>query len=102
MYIKVLGTLSSAVSLIMYKSSIVYGVFSVDTASTIMNVSDSFHWFAKGFTDILALDNVQLSPADTPLMGALIAATVQTFYAYRIFKIDRRAWPVSVLVTLVG
>ncbi|KAF9522456.1 hypothetical protein CPB83DRAFT_864435 [Crepidotus variabilis] len=84
-----------------YIKALVYGVFAIDATATIMNVSDTFQWFANGFGNPLALDNVQLSPADTPLIGALIAGIVQAFYCYRIFKIEHRAWPISVFIMLI-
>lgn len=66
-----------------------------------MLTSDTFNWFAKGFGSMDALDNPYLSPLDTPVLGAVIAAAVQAFYCYRIVKIERRAWPIAVLIMLV-
>lgn len=80
----------------------VYGVYILDTAATLMNISDTFKWVAEGFGDIMGLDRVLLSPVYTPIFGSIIAGTVQSFYAWRIFKIERKAWPVSVFVLLVS
>ncbi|KAF9525793.1 hypothetical protein CPB83DRAFT_817970 [Crepidotus variabilis] len=84
-----------------YIKSLVWGVYALETAATIMTISDTYQWLAKGFGNVKGLDNVFLSPIYTPIMGPIIAGTVQMFYGYRIFKIERKAWPVSVFISLV-
>ncbi|KAF9529584.1 hypothetical protein CPB83DRAFT_852356 [Crepidotus variabilis] len=85
-----------------YLKFLVYGVFVIDTLSTLMLTSDTYHWFSAGFGSMSALDNPYLSPIDTPVLGAIVATAVQTFYCYRIAMIERRAWPISAAVMLVN
>ena len=66
-----------------------------------MSLYHMYHWFAEGFGSILALDKIQLSSVDTPMMGAFVAAAVQMFYCYRIYTINKKAWWISVIVALV-
>lgn len=105
LYFKLLGMVqyleTSSSTNWQYHKSEVYGVFALDTASTMMAVSDCYHWFAADFGSIAALDNPQLSPFDTPVMGAFISGAVQTFYCYRIIKIEKRVWPISLIVVMV-
>ena len=46
--------------------------------------ADAFYWFCSGFGDLTHLSNVYISFFDTPMLGAAIALTVQTFFCYRI------------------
>jgi hypothetical protein len=66
-----------------------------------MNISDIFHWFASGYGNIVILGDIELSAVDTPMIGAFVAAAVQMFYCYRIYTINKKAWPVSIVVALV-
>ena len=66
-----------------------------------MTISDMFRWFGSGYGNLLELGNVQLSPVDTPMLGAFVAAAVQMFYCYRIYTINKKAWWISVFVALV-
>ncbi|KAF9523965.1 hypothetical protein CPB83DRAFT_646471 [Crepidotus variabilis] len=79
----------------------VYGIFANDTASVIMNIYDIYHWFAKDFGSVSALDQVMLSPVYVPMMGSIVAGSVQLFYSYRIFLLERKAWPISLFIVLV-
>lgn len=78
-----------------------YTVFLLELASSIMVISDMYHWFASGFGSILALGNIELSAVDTPMLGAFVAAAVQLFYCYRIYTINKKAWGASVVVASV-
>jgi len=82
--------------------ALVYTVFSLEIASSIMTISDIFHWFATGYGSILALGQIQLSAVDTPMLGAFIAAFVQMFYCYRIYTINKMAWGIAVVVALLA
>jgi hypothetical protein len=86
----------------LYIKLLVYSVFAIDTASTILCMADVYHWFAAGFGSMIALNDIHFSGIDTPLMGAIIAATVQGFYCYRIYRINVKAWPVCVFTLLVA
>lgn len=83
-----------------YFKSLVYGVFFLDTVSTMMTFGDWYHWFAEGFGNLSAIDDVFLSGIDTPMLGSFVAAIVQGFYAYRIYKLERksRTWIICSLI----
>jgi len=80
----------------------VYSVFLVELAAIAMSISDTYHWFASGFGNVVSLNDVQLSPVDTAMMSAFVAAAVQMFYCYRIYMINKKAWWVSVIVALLA
>jgi len=80
----------------------VYIVFSLEIASSIMTISDIFHWFAAGFGSIAALGEIELSAVDTPMLGAFVAAFVQMFYCYRIYTINKMASGIAVVVALLA
>jgi len=80
----------------------VYSVFLMELAASMMSISDTYHWFATGFGNALALNDVQLAPVDTGMMCAFVAAAVQMFYCYRIYIINKKAGWVSVIVALLA
>ncbi|KAJ7290343.1 hypothetical protein C8J57DRAFT_1275742, partial [Mycena rebaudengoi] len=59
------------------------------------------HWFAEGFINLLALDNIYLSAIDTPMLSAFLATIAQCYYCYRLWKIHRYTLPICILVVLV-
>ncbi|KAJ7286465.1 hypothetical protein C8J57DRAFT_664430 [Mycena rebaudengoi] len=81
---------------------LVYIVFLIDLASTTMSFADAYHWFAKGFGNLLALDDIYLSAFDTPLLGSLLAATGQCYYCYRLWMLNRKTLPIGILVVLIA
>ena len=42
-------------------------------------------WFGAGYGNLDHLNNVHLSPFDTPLIGSIVAFIVQLFFCYRIW-----------------
>lgn len=68
-----------------------------------MTFGDWYHWFAEGFGNLSAIDDVFLSGIDTPMLGSFVAAIVQGFYAYRIYKLERksRTWIICSLILAV-
>ena len=57
--------------------------------------------YASGFGNLIHLGNVNISPADTPILCGIIAAVVQFFFAYRIYTLRRSYWWICVLIVLV-
>ncbi|KAJ7078541.1 hypothetical protein B0H15DRAFT_954439 [Mycena belliarum] len=81
-----------------YIKWLVYVVFLLDLASTIMCFADSYHWFAAGYGNIASLNDIWLSAFDTRMIGAFLAAIVQCFYCYRLWKLNKYAIPVCIVV----
>ncbi|KAJ7644763.1 hypothetical protein FB45DRAFT_672292, partial [Roridomyces roridus] len=77
---------------------LVWSVFILDLASTVMCIADAWHWFASGYGSIVALSDIWLSAFDTPMIGAFVAAIVQCFYGYRMWTLNKYMLPVSVVV----
>ncbi|KAJ7185129.1 hypothetical protein GGX14DRAFT_383702, partial [Mycena pura] len=84
-----------------YIKCLVYSVFILDLASTVMCVADAYHWFASGFESIAALNDTFLSGFDTPMIGALLAAIVQCFYCYRMWTLNKYTLPICILIVMV-
>ncbi|KAJ7286455.1 hypothetical protein C8J57DRAFT_664216 [Mycena rebaudengoi] len=81
---------------------LVYIVFLIDFASTIMSFADAYHWFAEGFGNLLTLDDIHLSAIDTPMIGAFLAAIAQCYYCYRLWTINHKTLPICVLVVMLA
>ncbi|KAF9463523.1 hypothetical protein BDZ94DRAFT_601428 [Collybia nuda] len=81
---------------------LVYGTFLFETVQTALSTADVYFWFASGYGNMLRLGDVYVSPWDTPFLCGIIAATVQCFFAYRIWKIQRNYWWLSVLILLTA
>ncbi|KAJ7493150.1 hypothetical protein B0H11DRAFT_2005112 [Mycena galericulata] len=85
-----------------YLKILVYSVFLLDLASTLMCIGDVYHWFGAGFGNLLAVDDVFLSAFDTPMIGSFLAAIVQCFYCYRLWTLNKRLAPLCILVGLIA
>ncbi|KAJ7451702.1 hypothetical protein FB451DRAFT_1566202, partial [Mycena latifolia] len=85
-----------------YIKWLVYIVFLLDLAATTMSFADSYHWFAAGFGNLLAIDDIWLSAFDTPMIGAMLASIVQCFYCYRLWTLNKYTAPVCILVVLIA
>jgi len=85
-----------------YIKCLVYSVFILDLASTVMCVADAYHWFASGFENIAALNDIFLSGFDTPMIGAFLAAIVQCFYCYRLWTLNKYTLPICILIVMIA
>ncbi|KDR69198.1 hypothetical protein GALMADRAFT_145600 [Galerina marginata CBS 339.88] len=81
---------------------LVYGSYIFEIVQTAMTAADVYYWYASGFGNANHLGNVHLSPADTPLLCGIIAATVQWFFAYRIFTLRRSYLWICILIVLTS
>ncbi|KAJ7286449.1 hypothetical protein C8J57DRAFT_664097 [Mycena rebaudengoi] len=81
---------------------LVYIVFLLDLASTTMSFADAYHWFAAGFGNLSALDDIYLSAIDTPMIGSLLAAIAQCYYCYRLWRFSRYTLPICILAVLIA
>ncbi|KAG1837489.1 hypothetical protein F4604DRAFT_2000616, partial [Suillus subluteus] len=69
--------------------SIVYGLFVIETLQLVMATHDSFHTLALGWGNILDLSNVWFSWFDLPFLTGLTSATIQCFYAWRLYILSK-------------
>ncbi|THU79469.1 hypothetical protein K435DRAFT_768729 [Dendrothele bispora CBS 962.96] len=68
--------------------ALVYGCFVLDTAQTIMNISDAFSIFGTGFGDMQNLRKMHLAGLSVPIITGLTSCAVQNFYAYQLYIIS--------------
>lgn len=80
---------------------IVYLALLLETIQVCFNGADVFHWYAAGYGNLQMLNDVNFSPFDTPMLGAIIAFIVQLFFCYRIWSLKNAYLPISVVIALV-
>ncbi|KJA14185.1 hypothetical protein HYPSUDRAFT_460725 [Hypholoma sublateritium FD-334 SS-4] len=85
-----------------WQKSLVYGIFTLETAQTAMNGVDLCFWFASGYGNMNHLGNVYISPIDTPILCGIITTMVQCFFAYRIFILRRTYLWICFLIVLTS
>ncbi|KAJ7208988.1 hypothetical protein GGX14DRAFT_453747 [Mycena pura] len=85
-----------------YIKYLVYSVFILDLASTVMCFADAYHWFASGYGNIAALNDIWLSAFDTPMIGAFLAAIVQCFYSYRLWTLSKYTLPICIVIFMIA
>ncbi|GJE98656.1 hypothetical protein PsYK624_148910 [Phanerochaete sordida] len=64
--------------------ALVYSVFLIETAQTILVTHDAFNAYAKGFGNLVALGSAQMEWLAVPIFSGIVSATVQMYYAYRV------------------
>ena len=87
--------------------SLVYGIYALEIAQTIMITHDAFQNFVYGFGEMSALDDLQVLWFDTAIVDGIgecarlvdspfflnrlstVAFMVQTYFAYRIYLLSR-------------
>ncbi|KAK0241064.1 hypothetical protein EDD85DRAFT_388071 [Armillaria nabsnona] len=81
-----------------FTKCLVYGIYTVEFAQTILFTHDAFAIFGYGFGDMKALTRVYFNWLTIPIMSAAVACVGQGFYAYRIFILSRsRIVPIFVI-----
>ncbi|KAF5380000.1 hypothetical protein D9615_006250 [Tricholomella constricta] len=80
---------------------LVYGIFCLDTVQSVLGTADAFHWFAKGFGNMVMLSDPYISAFDAPILDGIIAFIVQTFFCWRIYVLQK-SWFFSGLVFFVA
>ncbi|KAG1905156.1 uncharacterized protein F5891DRAFT_944525, partial [Suillus fuscotomentosus] len=68
---------------------IVYGLFVLETLQLIMATHDSFHTLALGWGNDGDLLDVWLSWFDLPVLTGITSATIQCFYAWRLYILSK-------------
>ena len=85
------------------RSSAVYSIFLVETVQTALTGADLYYWFVSGFGNIVHLSTTYASGFDVPIIGSVVALTVQLFFVYRIWVLSgRTAWFICLCICLVS
>ncbi|KAI0267869.1 hypothetical protein BC834DRAFT_62804 [Gloeopeniophorella convolvens] len=71
---------------------LVYFILIIETVQTALTGVDIFYWFANGFGNVIHLNNVYISFADTPVIAAFISLIIQSFFCYRIWVLEKSLW----------
>ncbi|KAI0647281.1 hypothetical protein C8Q79DRAFT_1009394 [Trametes meyenii] len=67
----------------------IYILFLLECIQIIMATHDAFEVLGAGWGNFAALNSPQWLWFDTPVMGGIISASVQTFYAWRIYVLSK-------------
>ncbi|KAI0267861.1 hypothetical protein BC834DRAFT_62169 [Gloeopeniophorella convolvens] len=81
---------------------LVYFVFIIETVQTALTGVDIYYWFAKGFGNVLHLNNVYISFADTPITAGFITFIIQSFFCYRIWVLENSLWWLATAIEAVS
>ncbi|KAI0270130.1 hypothetical protein BGY98DRAFT_277159 [Russula aff. rugulosa BPL654] len=72
---------------------LVCAVFALETVQTVLTGADVYYWFASGYGDLNRLSTPFASAIDVPIMGSIVSAMVQFFYAYRVWILsNKKRW----------
>ena len=81
---------------------IVYTVFLLETVQTVLTGADVYYWFGSGYGDLNRLTSPFASAIDVPIMESILSATVQFFYAYRVWILSNKSRRFCSFICLVG
>ena len=79
----------------------VYGLYVLETAQTVLATYDAFQWLAYGYGNMIALSKPFTSSIDAPIMDGILALVVQLFFAWRIYILGK-SWLLSGAISLVA
>ncbi|KAJ4480351.1 hypothetical protein C8R41DRAFT_922500 [Lentinula lateritia] len=80
---------------------LVYIVYLLDWAQTCSATYDAFHWFVYGWGSIDALYDLYSTFLNVPILSSVIAAIVQAFFAWRIWRLTQSRI-ISILIVLLA
>ncbi|KAI9435799.1 hypothetical protein H4582DRAFT_2079434 [Lactarius indigo] len=81
--------------------SLVYSLFVVETLQTALTGADLYYWFVSGFGNMDHLSSPYLSAIDVPIIGSIVALSVQIFFMYRIWILsERSSWFLCLIIAL--
>ncbi|KAF9463573.1 hypothetical protein BDZ94DRAFT_604233 [Collybia nuda] len=80
---------------------LVYGVYIVELAQTIIVTQDAFDIFGYGFGDVKVATDLHHDWLTVPIMSGLVALVSQTFYAYRILVLSK-SWKIPLFIVAVS
>ncbi|KAF5354147.1 hypothetical protein D9756_007298 [Leucocoprinus leucothites] len=81
---------------------IVYFLFILDAAQSILAMVDAFHWFVYNFGNTEALSDLSMAGIDGPLLDGIIALMVQIVYCWRIWVLSGRRAVLPAIIALLG
>ncbi|PBK94615.1 hypothetical protein ARMGADRAFT_59573 [Armillaria gallica] len=77
---------------------LVYGIYVIEFAQTMLLAHDMFATYGYGFGDIDSLTRMHFNWFTVPVVSAVVAGVGQVFYAYRIFVLSKsRIIPIFVI-----
>ncbi|KAF8893036.1 hypothetical protein BD779DRAFT_1138497 [Infundibulicybe gibba] len=80
---------------------LVYGIFWLEVAQTLMVSHDAFNTFGTGFGQPRAVDDIHLLWLTAPVTGGLVACTSQLFFSYRINRLSG-SWIIVILIVALS
>ncbi|KAG8679163.1 hypothetical protein FRC09_019208, partial [Ceratobasidium sp. 395] len=69
--------------------SLVYGLFLVDCVQTALTTHNAWHFLSRGWGDLHVLADPGWSWIAVPLLSGIVSATVQLFFAWRIWVLSK-------------
>jgi hypothetical protein len=78
-----------------------YFIFLLETVQTALTGADLYYWFVEGFGKLHYLLDSHFSPIDGMAINVPILLTVQGFYIYRIWTLNKRWWWLCVIIIIV-
>ncbi|CAE6499484.1 unnamed protein product [Rhizoctonia solani] len=81
--------------------SLVYGLFFVDCVQTALTTHNAWHFLSRGWGDLRVLSDPGWSWIAVPLLSGLVSATVQLFFAWRIWILSRSI-PLTGLIATIA
>ncbi|KAF5354110.1 hypothetical protein D9756_007312 [Leucocoprinus leucothites] len=81
---------------------VVYSLFFLDAAQSILAMVDAFHWFVYNFGNADALSDLSMAGIDGPFLDGIIAFMVQLVYCWRIWVLSRRRLVLPMIIALLG
>ncbi|KAF8486818.1 hypothetical protein DFH94DRAFT_849359 [Russula ochroleuca] len=97
------ATTSPGTVLLPDKDFAVYSIFFLETVETILSGADLYYWFAAHFGNVNDLLNPFASSFDVPILGSVVAITVQLFFVYRIMVLsEKRSRWLCLIISLLS
>ncbi|ESK86289.1 hypothetical protein Moror_16590 [Moniliophthora roreri MCA 2997] len=84
----------------LFFKALVYTVFLLDWAQTISATYDASQWFAFGWGDLEALDNLYSEFLNVPILTSIIGAIVQIFFGWRIWTLSKSKAVFAFIITM--
>ncbi|KAH9984750.1 hypothetical protein BJV77DRAFT_1153101 [Russula vinacea] len=91
---------------IKYIKLLVYSIFFLETVQTVLSGANLYYWFAASFGNFHNLLSPFASSFDVPILGSVVAISVQLFFVYRILVLSekRSRWLcfIILLLSIIG
>ncbi|KIP04366.1 hypothetical protein PHLGIDRAFT_199838 [Phlebiopsis gigantea 11061_1 CR5-6] len=72
-----------------FPKTLVYSVYALDTAQTIIVTNDVFNVYAKNFGNTVMLDSIGTEWLAVPILTSIVSCTVQMYYGFRLKILSR-------------